>query len=303
MYYGEVILQILTLLMIVGIGIGLRQRKVFTDPVIKGVNTLLLQIAWPAMILMSAQKPLDSRQIPEVLSVFAIGLLIMVVTCLGVYYLMRGRIDKDKQAVFAGVIALPNIGYVGLPVISAMYGDLGVVYLSGYIVALNVGIWTVFHWIIQDNAGGFVKSLINPGIIASLLSIFLITTGLRLPEPLLSLSNHIGSMTIAISTLLVGARLKETINRKQLGNGYLWLSMSIRLLLVPVVVSIVLRLVGISGLTYGVLVVGSALPAAAATQFMAERYGKDTGMAAQSASISLLVCLATLPLVLLIAGI
>ena len=303
MYYGAVILQILMLLLLVIIGLGLRQKQIFTDPVIRGVNSLLLLVAWPAMILMSAQKDLSPDQIPQVLIILAIGLAIMVITCLAAFYMMRGRIGDDKLAVFAGISALPNIGYVGLPVISAMYGNTGVIYLSGYIIALNLGMWTVFHWLIQENNRAFLRSLINPGIVASLLSIVLILTGFRLPEPLLSLCNHLGSMTIPISMLLVGARLKETINTKQLKSGPLWLSMAIRLLVVPIVVVIILRLSGFSGMTYGVLVVGSALPAAAATQFMAERYGKDTGLAAQSASISLLVCLVTLPLVLFIAGI
>ncbi|MGI6688289.1 MAG: AEC family transporter [Christensenellales bacterium] len=303
MYYGAVTMQIMMLLIIVLIGLGLRHKKMFTDPVIKGVNNLLLQVAWPAMILMSAQKELSRDQIPQVLIIFVIGLAIMTITCLATFFLMRGRIGEDKLAVFAGVCALPNIGYVGLPVISAMYGSPGVIYLSGYIIALNVGMWTVFHWLIQENARAFFRSLINPGIIASTLSIVFIISGFRLPEPLLSLCNHLGSMTIPISMLLVGARLKETINLKQIKYGPLWLAMAIRLLLVPIAVSIILRLTGFSGMTYGVLVVGSALPAAAATQFMAERYGKDTGLAAQSSSISLLVCLATLPLVLWVAGI
>ena len=303
MYFKAVILQIVMLLLIVLIGLILRTRKVFTDQVIKGANTLLLQVTWPAMILMSAQKDLSPDQVPQVLTVLGVGFAIMLVTCLAVFYLAKGRIQANRHAVFAGISTLPNVGFVGIPVISAMYGNQGVIYLSGYIVALNISVWTVFHWLIQDNARDFLRSLLNPGIIASLLSIVFIVTGFRLPEPLLSLCNHLGNMTIALSMLLVGARFKETINLKQIKSGALWLSMGIRLLLIPVIVAFLLKLIGITGISYGVLVVGSALPAAAATQFMAERYGKDTGLAAQSASLSMVVCLITLPLVLLIAGI
>ena len=303
MYFKAVILQIVMLLLIVLIGLILRTRKVFTDQVIKGANTLLLQVTWPAMILMSAQKDLSPDQVPQVLTVLGVGFAIMLVTCLAVFYLAKGRIQANRHAVFAGISTLPNVGFVGIPVISAMYGSQGVIYLSGYIVALNISVWTVFHWLIQDNARDFLRSLLNPGIIASLLSIVFIVTGFRLPEPLLSLCNHLGNMTIALSMLLVGARFKETINLKQIKSGSLWLSMGIRLLLIPVIVAFLLKLIGITGISYGVLVVGSALPAAAATQFMAERYGKDTGLAAQSASLSMVVCLITLPLVLLIAGI
>jgi len=304
MYLHAVILQIVMLLIIVAIGVGLRHKNIFSDPVIKGSNTLLLKIAWPAMILMSAQKELPSEQIPEVMKVLLISALIMTLTCLLVYFLFKGRITEDKLAVFAGISTMPNVGYVGIPIINAMYGSLGVIYLSGSIIALNIVMWTVFNLLIQQ--GGQInplQTLINPGIIASLAAIAFILTGLRLPEPLLSLCNQLGNMTIPLSMLLVGARLKETIRVKQLKDRLLWLSIAIRLLIIPIAVTLVLKGLGFSGISYGVLTVAFALPAAAATQFMAEQYNRNTALAAQSASASLLLCLITLPLVLLIAGV
>ena len=305
MYLNAVILQIVMLLLLVLIGLGLRHKNVFTDPVTKGVNPLLLKIAWPAMILMAAQKDLPQEQIPQVMTVLVLSTIIMSLTCVAVYLLFKGRIGKDRLAVFAGVSTMPNVGYVGIPIINVMYGNLGIIYLSGTIIALNIVMWTVLHLLIQEDggAGRVLRALFNPGIAASLLAMIFILSGLRLPEPLLSLSNHLGNMTISVSMILVGVRLKDTIKFQQLKSGVLWLSMAIRLLIIPIAVALLLKAFGVTGITYGVLVVSTALPAAAATQFMAEQYNKDTALAAQSASISLLACLVTLPLVMLIAGI
>ncbi len=305
MYYGAVILQIMMLLILVAIGLVLRRKKVFTDPVTKGVNSMLLKVAWPAAILMSAQKELTREQIPEVMSVFFFSAVIMALSCLALYFLFKGRVDKDRLAVFAGVSTIPNVIYVGIPIIGAMYGSLGIIYLSGSMIALNMVIWTVLHLLIQGGGdrGKVLRALINPGIAASLLAIVFILTGYRLPEPLLSLCNHLGGMTIPVSMMLVGVRLQQTIRLQQLKDGVLWLAIAIRLLAIPLTVALVLTLLGVRGMTYGILVVGMALPAAASTQFLAEQYDKDTSLAAQSASISLLVCLITLPVVMLAAGI
>jgi len=304
MYLHAVILQIVMLLIIVAIGVGLRHKNIFSDPVIKGSNTLLLKIAWPAMILMSAQKELPAEQIPQVMQVFVFSLIFLTLTCLLVYFLFKGRIGEDKLAVFTGIATMPNVGYVVIPIINAMYGNLGIIYLSGSITALNIVMWTVLYALIQrGEKNNFFRAVINPGIIASLLALVFILIGFRLPEPLLSLCNQLGNMTIPLSMLLVGARLKETIRIKQLKDRLLWLSIVIRLLIIPIAMTLVLKGLGFSGISYGVLTVAFALPAAAATQFMAEQYNRNTALAAQSASISLLLCLITLPLVLLIAGV
>lgn len=304
MYLHAVILQIVMLLIIVAIGVGLRHKNIFSDPVIKGSNTLLLKIAWPAMILMSAQKELPAEQIPQVMQVFVFSLIFLALTCLLVYFLFKGRIGEDKLAVFTGIATMPNVGYVGIPIINAMYGNLGIVYLSGSITALNIVMWTVLYALIQrGEKNNFLRAVINPGIIASLLALVFILIGYRLPEPLLSLCDQLGNMTIPLSMLLVGARLKETIRIKQLKDSLLWLSIAIRLLIIPIAMTLVLKGLGFSGISYGVLTVAFALPAAAATQFMAEQHNRNTALAAQSASISLLLCLITLPLVLLIAGV
>ena len=305
MYLLKAALQIVMLLILVLIGMMLRHKRVFTDQVTKGVNTLLLKTAWPAAILMSSQKDLSPEQIPEVFNVLFISLIIMTVTCLAVFFLFKGRVKKHQLAVFAGVSSIPNVIYVGIPVIGAIYGDLGIIYLSGTMIALNIVMWTVFHIMIQDGGerGRVLRSLLNPGIAASLLSVIFILTGLRLPEPLLSLINHLGNMTIPISMMLVGVRLKETVKPQMLSNSVLWLSLTIRLLVIPVAVALLLRFFGLSGITYGVLVIASALPAAASPQFMAEQYNRDTALAAQGSSISLLACLLTLPLVMVLAGI
>ncbi len=305
MYFKAVILQIVMLLLIVLIGLALRYKGVFNDPVTKGVNTLLLRIAWPSAILMSSQKQLAKEQIPNVMIILLLSIIIMTVSCLMVYFFFKGKVKKDQLAVFAGVSSIPNVIYVGIPVVGSMFGDQGIIYLSGAMIALNIVMWTVVHLLIVEGSqtGNVLRALINPGIAASIFAIVSIITGFRLPEPLLSLCNHLGNMTISISMILVGVRLKETIRIDQFKSGILWLSIAIRLLIIPVVVAFVLKGLGLTGMTYGVLVVAIALPAAASTQFLAEQYNKDTALAAQSTSISLLACLVTLPIVLLIAGV
>ena len=65
-----VIPQILMLFCIAAVGWILRRIHVFTNEVIKGVNSITLKAAWPAMILMTTQKDCTEESLQGFLIVF-----------------------------------------------------------------------------------------------------------------------------------------------------------------------------------------------------------------------------------------
>ena len=71
----------------------------------------------------------------------------------------------------------------------------------------------------------------------------------------------------------------------------------------PINTSVLLRLLGISGLPLQVLTLVCALPCANSVQLFAEKYGKDYALASKAISLSLLLCVITIPLVMLVTGI
>ena len=109
--------QIMMLLCIALVGLWLRHRQVMSPPVIKGVNSIVLTVAWPAMVLMATQKAEAPALLPDFLRIFVAALSLLCLAILGFYLLGRRLLPEKRAAVFAAIAAMPNAGFVGLPIV------------------------------------------------------------------------------------------------------------------------------------------------------------------------------------------
>ena len=296
-----VIEQIIMLFFITAIGYYFRRRGVMSDPVIKGVNTLLLQAAWPAMIIMATQKESDADAVSSFLKIliFATVLLTLFTVAL---YLLSGRLFKDGSGkIFTILSTMPNAGFIGLPIIKAVYGDAGVLYLSAFIVAFNLVLWTICICMFTGFSLKSFRAIINPGFLASVAGTALFLLHVKLPAPLLSLSNQLGSLTTPLAMLLLGARLNQ-ITRSTLLNKKVWIACAIKLIAMPLISYAVVSLFKIDAMLLGIIVLSMGMPSASVAQLFAEKYDGDVMLSVVGVSMSTIACVVTLPLILALIG-
>jgi len=82
----------------------------------------------------------------------------------------------------------------------------------------------------------------------------------------------------------------------------MWIAILFKLLIFPIAVLFLAKLLGVSGLPLGILVLCSAMPSASAGQMFAERHDARVDVAAKGVSISTLACIASIPIMLLLIG-
>lgn len=296
-----VVYQILMLFIIAAMGLLLRARGVFTDPVIKGVNSTVLMVTWPAMMLMTTQREFSLEVFEGFMIVLGGSIVVLSLACALAYVLLRGRVEDRLRPVLCMLAAMPNAGYIGLPIVEAVYGDAATVYLAAYIVGFNIVLWTIGVSLFTGFHIGSLKGMLNPGFICAVLGTILFLLSIRLPTPILSAVNQLGALNTPLSMLLLGARM-DTLRPRQLLNAKLWIVTAVKLLAMPLLVLLAARALGVSGMPLGILVLCSAMPAASAGQMLAEKYDAYVNTAATGISISTLSCIATIPLMLLLLG-
>ena len=296
-----VVMQILMVLLIVAVGAWLRKRQVMSDTVIKGINQVLLRVALPALIVMTTQRDFDEQTIRGFLRVLLMAAILLSLSSILIFCLTK-TMPRPRRSVFMAVSCLPNVGFIGIPIVRAAYGEVGVLYLAGYIMAFNILLFTL-HMMLFSGDGRFsVKGLMSTGTLSIVASILLLLLRIRLPEPLSSFGNQLAALTTPLSTLMLGARLIESLSWQKLRNTTLWGAVGMRLILFPLLVYAVLSLIGVGGMELGVMVICSALPAASAIQMLAEKYDSDIQLAAQGISLSLLLCVLTVPSLMALLG-
>ncbi len=292
--------QIVMLLIIAAIGLWLRHAGIFTDGVIKGVNTTVLKVAWPAMVLSTTQKNCTPQALRGFCLVAAVTAAVLAAMCLVIKVVCAAR-GSACGAVFTVLAVMPNAGFVGLPLIQAVYGDPGVLYLAAFLMGFNLVLWTVGVSLFARPGSRSLAELFNPGVVSAVVGTAFFVLHVALPTPLLSSVNQLGGLTTPLSMLLLGARLRQ-VRPGDLKQARLWIAAGIKLLLMPVIALVVMRLLKASEILTGVTVMAMAMPAASAVQMLAEKYYGDVMLSVQGVSVTMLLSTVTIPLILLIFG-
>lgn len=204
------------------------------------------------------------------------------------------------RPILAMLSALPNAGFMGLPIIEAVYGDLGALYLAAVIVAFNLVVWTVGIALLDRGSLSWRK-FINPGFMASLIGMGLFLLRVDLPDLLSAPIDALGSMNTPLAMLILGARMTGFVPRA------LWdwknaLVSAVKLVLMPLAALALAQALNLNAVAAGTLVLSSAMPSAIMGQMLAELYDRDALFAAQEVSFTSILCVVTIPLVVTLLG-
>ena len=96
----------------------------------------------------------------------------------------------------------------------------------------------------------------------------------KLPGVVATAIKNMGDMTGPLSMIIIGAALGEANLKDALDIDAFKLTL-VRLVVQPLIYLIILRAAGVQDILWQVVVVLTAMPAAANTEIIAEKYGKD----------------------------
>ena len=139
------------------------------------------------------------------------------------------------------------------------------------------------------------KVLTHPCIIACEIGIFLMLTQLPLPGMVQSTINSLAGCNTALSMMVVGMILADLKLREMVDVPVMVYS-AVRLILIPVLVLIPCRLLGLDAMVTGVSVLLAAMPAGATTSILAAKYNADAGFATKMIIMSTLASVITTPI-------
>ncbi len=139
-----------------------------------------------------------------------------------------------------------------------------------------------------------VEIALNPFLLASLIGVIVGLLGKPVPVLVSVFVDRLGEAAIPIVLLSLGAALRQS--RMWPPDRYSLAITSIKLLVLPTVVWLVILISGAKGVVPATFLIFSALPTAAAAHVLAARYGADRSRVAIVVMQSTIVGLVTLPL-------
>jgi predicted permease len=293
--------QLFMLAVIAAVGALLRKKGVMGDPVVKGISDIVTLVTNPALLLMLTQHEYTPDTLISFLHVLWMTTLTMALVMVAVYSVCRRESEKVRP-IMALLAVMPNAGFMGLPIIQTMYGDQGALYLAAVIVGFNLVIWTVGIALI-DRRGFSLKKMFNPGFTAALVGMALFLLHIDFPELIDTPLNTLGMLNTPLAMLILGARMAAGFSPRSLMDRKTALVSVVKLIGMPLFALVLARAFSLDAVATGTLVVSSAMPSAIMSQMLAELYDRDAAFAAQEISFTSLLCVLTIPLIVMLLGV
>lgn len=295
--------QILVLFFLMAAGYAAHKMKLLNPAFNKGISRLVMQITLPALIISSMQFPFSGELLNTSLQIMVISLFCYaLVIGISYPYVKLVKVDNKKRDVLQFLIIFSNVAFMGFPIVTVLYGELGVFYTALFNIPFNVllvtlGVAVMSRSTEKASGKGDLRHIFkSPGVIAVVLGFAFFLFSIELPSPLMQSLEMIGHTTTPLSMMIIGSMLAETPFRSIFGEKQLYLVTLVRLILIPLLVYIPLRLLGMEGIMLGIPVVIFAMPAAANTGVFANLYDSDHAFASKAVFITTLCSLITIPL-------
>ncbi|MFW6035080.1 MAG: AEC family transporter [Halothermotrichaceae bacterium] len=297
-----VVNQILILFLIILVGYIIKKKDIINEEINKGLSNILLEITLPALIINSlisikiTSEIIYNLKVITIVSLLSYLMLIILVTLITKYM----SLSINKRTVFIFLIVFANVGYMGLPVVNAVYPDYGIPLAIINNAAFNIFVWTYGVYIFtsaRDKGKIKLRKLLNNGIIAVIIGFIILFTGINL-GPVHGALESVGHMTFPLSMLIIGSSLTNVKFKKILKDKSLYLLIFLKLLILPVLGLFILRQFNIPEIVSNISVMMLAMPSGAIGVIFAEKYDSDYTFASEGVFFTTLFSIVTIPLII-----
>lgn len=300
------------LFLIMATGYLCRRIGIVDDVACKRLSKLIICLGQPMMIVGALlSKDFGWELLREGLFYTVIGFLIHPVMALCALLAGKGYRDLDERKISTFATIFTNCGFIGFPILEAVFPGKGAFYGAFFVIGFHVYIWTIGILILSRGRDDIrltpKKALLNYGTIPCAIGLGLYLLKAVAPDVLLGNSsvltrfcNYFGDLCMPISVLVTGALLATQNFGKMLKNPRLYYFNIVKLLGVPLIVCLLTKLVTLGMAdSHNIILfctVIAALPSAATVTMLSEMYDIDPGFAAQTVGSSSVLSLGTLPL-------
>ena len=285
----------LCMLCMLAVGFICGKRKMLSAEGRREITDIFVKVILPCNVLSSFCEHVPFEKIKTGLPIIVIYSLVLISAWLLGRIIYR-KFEPGQKKIFIYSTIVSNAHFLGFPVIQALWGSEAIIYASMALIPIVFFTWTLglSQFVAVSKAEGVKAFLTHPCFIALLIGMLLTAFQADIPGPIAEAITRFGNCVMPISVLLIGTMLAD-IELKGLFDWRNILGSAVRLLVLPLLTLLVLRLLGVSEEIVRVTVIMVAMPVAIITAILAEQYKADVKCASQLVFLSTAASLFTLP--------
>ena len=308
----------LTLFICMAVGFIARKTNILPENAGKVMAKLETWIFCPALSFSTMARyctvdTLGEHMVNILFGAICIGVSIGIATLLGRLFVRK---KCAERGIYMYALAFANGGYVGDPLVLALFGSEVLSYYKLFYLPFTVMIytWGISMLVPKDKiSGGLLGKLLNPPTLTMLLGIVAGLTGLgaHLPSPITSSLSSLSGCMGPTAMLIAGFTVASYDMKRMLVNKKVYVATALRLVILPAVQLALLFGIrevlntalglGIGNMPLYLAFFASAAPLGLNTVVFPEAYGGNPETGAGMAMISHTLCVVTIPLMYAVA--
>ena len=281
------------------LGLLLSRCGMITEQGSRDLSNVLLYAVIPCVILRSYMSEFSTEKL-RAMGLSALIAVIAFAASIAVAYLTCGTRHRIEN--FA--VAFGNAGFIGIPLVTAVFGPEAAFYVVSFSTFANLLQWTYGIVIIsgKKETMNLRMVFVNPVFISMVIGIALFVLQPTLPTVVTGTIGYIADGNTVLAMIILGYYLSRVQLRGLFADVRLYLFSALRLLVVPAVTILVFLPFPFARgeITLSTLI-AAATPIASSTAIFAQKFDQDYRRAVSYVCLSTILSVATLPLVMLFA--
>ena len=293
--------QIIKMFIMMSAGYYLYKKNTINDDTTSRLSNILLMITTPCMIVTSFNQTYSSEKLFGLLISFGLSFLIYLVNILFSNVIHSKNKEIDKLG-----ITFSNAGFLGIPLVSGLLGIEAVFYLAPFIAMFYIFAWTYGVLLMSNDSNNLTpkKIFYNPCIWSVGIGIVIFLLPIKPFIPIMESISTLGNMTTPLAMIILGAYMAKTNFIQLFTNKQAYITSFYRLIVLPLTIVFAFQFLPETlHEVRTVLLIASSAPVAVLVPIFASMFQKDVIYGSHIVCLSTLLCLFTMPLIIMLSEI
>ncbi|MBD3689369.1 AEC family transporter [Nanchangia anserum] len=276
-----------------------------------GLSTLLLRGVLPIAIVGSAASPYSPAVAKGFFIVFGFALVYYLVAPL-IFYAIGKRVSVPDKAdgLFSSMTVFGNVGFIGIPLASQLYGSTGLIFAVSLNIAWNLSMFSLMRIILSGERHFSLKNVFTDiNMIATyIMMVFYFLQPywawqeLAVSQIIMDACNKVGAMLTPLSLFIIGYAIASMSVKEVITEKWAYVVSVMRLLVVPLAFIALFAVLPLPPTVERVTVFLLAMPCATLNVIFANMFRLNVKFCSKTVTASYVLMIATLPIILTVSG-
>lgn len=292
--------MMVVLFIIVVLGYALCKLGYMGEDFDRKLSSIVVDVTCPLLILSSVMgESLPDRTL--ILPLLGVGFLTYVLLLVFGFFVPRLiAADRDDQGMIGFALMFANVGFIGYPIVSSIFGAKAVFYAALLNMPNTFFIFTAGVMLVKGEYSVRklnLKLLFSPAMIAAFVAALLVALDVHTPEIVARPVTMVGNITVPAALMIIGSSMARLPLHDIIGSPKVYVASVVRLGVVPVSLYFLFKVCGVSDIVNEINTVVIAMPVASFGTMFCMKYGRNPALMTEMTFITTVGSIFTIPLI------